>query len=105
MSSQKEILAQITKSVKSVFPEAEVILFGSRARGDSSPDSDFDLLVLLDKQKVNREDEKKVKYPLYEIEFETGKIISPLVLSKREWETRHRISPFFETVSQEGIRL
>ena len=105
MSSQKEILAQITKSVKSVFPEAEVILFGSRARGDSKADSDFDLLVLIDKEKVNREDEKKVKYPLYEIEFETGKIISPLVLSKRDWETRHPISPFFETVSQEGIRL
>ena len=36
--------------------------------------------------------------PVYEIEFETGKIISLMVLTKSDWETRHRITPFYENV-------
>lgn len=60
---------------------------------------------MLNKDRVTREDEKSVKYPLYDIEFETGQIISPLVLSKSDWENRHRITPFYENVQREGVVL
>lgn len=68
------------------------------ARGDFKEDSDFDILILLNKELITREDEKKIKYPLYDIEFETGKKISPLVLSKKDWETRHKTTPFYENI-------
>lgn len=95
----------IIDSVKTTEPNATMILYGSYARGDNRKDSDIDLLILLDKDKITRIDEKRIKYPLYEIEFETGQIISPLVLSKQDWESRHRITPFYENVNQEGIVL
>jgi uncharacterized protein len=105
MIKNKEILLMIVDSIKSTNQGATIILYGSSARGDDKKDSDIDLLILLDKEKITREDEKKLKYPLYDIEFETGKIISPLVLSKKDWETKHKITPFYENVVKEGILL
>ncbi|MCK5168888.1 MAG: nucleotidyltransferase domain-containing protein [Bacteroidales bacterium] len=95
----------IKNLVKSTEPDATIILYGSYARGDNRKDSDLDLLILLDKDKITREDEKKVKYPLYDIEFETGQIISPLVISKKDWETRHKITPFYDNILREGVIL
>lgn len=95
----------IRNSVKASAPNATVILYGSQARGDFNTESDLDILILLDKDRITREDEKRIKYPLYDIEFETGKIISPLVLSKSDWESKHKITPFYDHVSREGIVL
>ena len=102
MFNKQNLLFQIKQSVASNQPGAVVILYGSYARGDERSDSDIDVLILINKNKVTNEDERKVKYPLYEIEFETGHIISPLVLSKNDWETRHRITPFYENIKREG---
>jgi len=105
MMNEREILKKIKKTVSSQAPNAKVILYGSRARGDNRSDSDIDILILLDKKKVTREDEKRVKYPLYDVEFETGMIVSALVLSKSDWESKHKITPFYDNVSNEGIEL
>jgi uncharacterized protein len=105
MAIKDDILLQIKKTVKEVNPDAVVILFGSQARGVVNENSDFDILILLDKEKITRDDEKNVKYPLYDIEYETGKIISPLVLSKKEWEQKHKITPFYSNIVNEGILL
>ncbi|MDP3434957.1 MAG: nucleotidyltransferase domain-containing protein [Bacteroidota bacterium] len=102
MKDKNYILQIIKTSVNSTDPDAVLILYGSYARGDYRDDSDVDLLVLLDQEKITRTDEKRIKYPLYDIEFNTGTIISPLVFSKKDWETRHRITPFYENVNREG---
>jgi len=101
----REIIKKIKKTVSSKAPSAKVILYGSRARGDNRSDSDIDILILLDKKKITREDEKRVKYPLYDIKFETGMIVSALVLAKSDWESKHKITPFYDNVSREGFEL
>jgi len=88
--------------VRSTDPDAVLILYGSYARGDYREDSDIDLLVLIDKDKISRSDIKRIKYPLYDIEFNTGTIISPLIFSKKDWETKHKITPFYENILKEG---
>jgi uncharacterized protein len=105
MMADSAILITIKKLVKDIDPRAKVILYGSFARGDNNKNSDIDLLILLDKEVITYQDEKQIKYPLYDLEFETGQIISPLVLSKLDWENRHRITPFYANVKQEGIEL
>ena len=91
--------------VAGVEPDATVILYGSYARGEEREDSDIDLLVLLDKEVITLEEDRKIRYPLYDIEFETGRIISPLILPEGEWEKIHSISPFYENVKAEGVLL
>jgi predicted nucleotidyltransferase len=41
-----EIIAEMTRRIVEKFDPLQVILFGSRARGDARPDSDVDLLVV-----------------------------------------------------------
>ena len=105
MFKKTEIFFRIKDTVSGTDPNATVIVYGSYARGENHPNSDIDLLILLDKEEVTREDEKKIKYPLYDIEFDTGQIISPIVLSKSDWETRHRITPFYENIINDGVRI
>jgi len=100
--NKDHILNLIKTSVNFTDPGAIVILYGSYARGDNRKDSDVDLLILVDKDMISRTDEKRIKYPLYDIEFDTGTIISPVVYSKRDWETKHRITPFYENIVREG---
>ena len=105
MDTQSEILQLIKSSVLAAEPEATVVLYGSYARGDNSENSDIDILILIDKEKISPKDAEKVSYPLYDIEFETGRIISPLILTKKSWETKHRITPFYQNVRKEGVIL
>jgi predicted nucleotidyltransferase len=102
MADLNSILGQVKATVKAVDAKATLILYGSYARGEQHKDSDIDLLILVDKDRLTRADQKRMKYPLYELEFETGTIISPLVLSLKDWETLHRKTPFYENVTREG---
>ena len=102
MKDKDYILQLIKTSISNTEPNAILILYGSYARGDYREDSDLDILVLVDKDKITRTDQKRIKYPLYDIEFDTGTIICPLVFSKKDWETKHRNTPFYENVAKEG---
>ena len=50
-------------------------------------------------------DERRIKYPLYDLEFNTGTIISPLLLTKNAWNNIHKKTPFYENVQREGVTL
>lgn len=54
---EDEVLKSIQKKAESIMPkDAKVILFGSRARRDAKADSDWDILVLLNKDKIDEQD-------------------------------------------------
>ncbi len=94
----------IRNYINAIDPRADVILYGSRARGDERPDSDWDILILTDNA-ADLVTERKFRNILYDLELETGEALSVFVYSKSDWQTRQRITPFFHNVSREGIRI
>lgn len=81
----------------------ETKLYGSEARGDVRPDSDIDLLILVDQPDVSLHDEMAITRPLYQIELQTGVQINSFVLPKSQWG--NRVTPFFLNVENEGVAL
>jgi len=104
-NSDSKILSQIKKIVTEQEPKAKIYLFGSRSRGTANNYSDWDLLILLNKDKISQEDEQRITYPLYDLEFDMGEVISPMIYSEKEWNTKHKITPFFQNVMREGRLL
>lgn len=100
-----EILKRITSEIKKLEPEAEVYLFGSRARGDFRSDSDWDVLIVSPRNEVTLEYELILRDPILTIEMETGEVISTLVYTQKEWLAKRKHSSFFKNVLNEGIRI
>lgn len=104
MSKKDKVLLRIKKSIIKEDSNAEIILFGSRARGDNTIFSDWDILVLIDNNKTN-EIEDRFRDNLYDVELETGQIISTIVYSKDYWFNKLKYSPLYNNVNKEGIHL
>ncbi len=83
----------------------KMILFGSRARGDATPYSDMDVVVVLDEM-ANEHDIDYVSDCAWEAGFEHGVVVVPIVFTKEEWENSpERYSLLAQAVETEGILL
>ena len=102
MAKSVDILIAIKKLVEERDSSAKIYLYGSRAKGNAKKDSDWDLLILLNRDKITSEIENDITYPLYDLEFETGEIISPMVYTQKEWITKYSITSFYKNVMKEG---
>lgn len=100
-----QILNAIRDKASQILPKgAIVILFGSRARGDAREDSDWDVLILLDKDHITSQDIDDYSYPLRELGWDYNQCINTILYTKRDWDSSI-ISPFRENVIEDGIRL
>lgn len=105
MKSHKEIvMSMIKKQVKEIDSTADVILYGSRARGEERQDSDWDILILVN-SKADIETEKVFRHKLFDLELEIGEAFSTFVYNKQEWETKFWMTPLYKNVANEGIAL
>ena len=81
---EDEVLKSIQKKAESIMPkDAKVILFGSRARRDAKADSDWDILVLLNKDKIDEQDHDNYTYPLWELGWQINQMIHPVCCRKQ----------------------
>jgi len=77
----KNIARLIKQNIADIDPNAQVILFGSRARGNEKEDSDWDLLLLTD-YPMNLDKERQFRNHLYDLELEIGEPFSLFSFSK-----------------------
>lgn len=102
---KRHILNLIKKEIHDKNPNAEIILFGSKARRDGNKYSDWDILILLNEPNVGIQTEKKYREKLFNIELATGEVISTFVYSKQDWEINHAITPLYKNIKREGVHL
>lgn len=102
---QEQVIARIKEMADKILPPSATLwLYGSRARGNARPDSDYDLLILLDKDTITREDHYKYSYPLFYWGTDIGEEINTHIYTKNDWQ-RWKYAPFNENVEEDKIVL
>ena len=101
----KRVLDSIRKSLVQVLPpNATARLYGSQARGDAHRGSDWDILIVMDKDKLLPDDYYTITYPLTKLGWELGAETNPIMYTKKEWE-QSKNTPFYHNVEQDAIVL
>lgn len=82
----QQVIDNIKQVAAQVLPKGSTLyLYGSRARGDYHKDSDWDLLILLDKPKSDSSDWDNIVFPFIDMGWEIGEDISPRSRTKDQW--------------------
>ncbi len=103
--NKKNIIKQIKEVIAALDNTATAILFGSRARGNEKEDSDWDILILLPKEKVTLKDEQLFRHKLYELELKIEMPISAFVYPLHDWNTKLKYMPLHRNIDREGLIL
>jgi len=97
------LLSDIKAIVQSDYPSAEIILFGSRSRGEENADSDWDILIIVDKD-ISEREKIAINNKIFDVEITTGAVINAIIHTRSEWSSPLRQAmPFYTNVMNEGI--
>jgi len=101
--NEKNAVLEASAMLRGAFLVKEVVLFGSKARGDDDEESDIDLLVLTS-QPVSWNERKAINNALYEIQMKYDIIISTLITTVTEWnEGTFSVLPIHGEISDQGV--
>ena len=103
--SYDRVIQSIRSKAQEVLPsDATLLLFGSRARGEADEESDWDLLVLLDKEQLDQSDFGNYAFPFTDLGWDMNEMITPLIYAKKIWE-QQSFTPFYKNVERDKIVL
>ena len=100
-----ELLQRCKRAIRQVVPDADVILYGSRARGDADEYSDYDILIIVNGL-VDMALKEKILSNVYPLELETSAVLTLITYSKQQWDSPlYRAMPLHKNVDREGVLL
>jgi len=83
----KAAIREMVKRIVKQFDPEKIILFGSQARGDAGPDSDVDLLVVMEVEGSKREKRLEIRLALHDIDVSKDVIVT--TPEDFEWRSKH----------------
>jgi uncharacterized protein len=97
-----ELLVRLRHGLEQLYGErlAGVYLFGSFARGEATPESDVDILIVLDEVADYGQEIERTGHLLSELSLDYEVSISRLFVSSEAWQ--HRDSPFLSNVREQA---
>lgn len=104
----QKIVNDFLKKVEEVLGNRlrKIILYGSYARGDYNKSSDIDIMILTDLDNAEIEQYRNTISDIaFDMELETGFIISPLIKNIEKYNDRIDVIPFYMNVNKEGVIL
>jgi predicted nucleotidyltransferase len=85
---QDSVLHEIVRRLIDAYQPERIYLFGSKARGDAGPDSDYDLLLVVpDDAPPERRDGKLA----YRVLWDTGAAADVIIWERSRFERRSRV--------------
>jgi len=101
----RQLLSACSNTVKAKYPEAEIILYGSYARGQQTKESDIDLLILLH-ENITAETRKIIHSLIYDIALDKDVVISSIIKSSEKWNMPIcQATGLYQAVQREGIKV
>ena len=95
----KEIKAQLDEALKGDY---QLLLFGSRSRGDWEKFSDVDLMVILNDAANNFQTKEKIRDIIYNFSLATPYLFSVIIVPESLADNRKGFL-VFDSVEKEGI--
>lgn len=106
--TMQQLIQQYVSNIHDIYGShlRQIILYGSYARGDFRPDSDIDIMILLDLSDI---DIKKYRHQLSDMTFDFNMDydvdIKPIAKSEEHYRKWVHNYPFYSNVNREGVRL
>src|SRR4030042_4015725 len=95
-TADADLLQRCKKAIRTVVPDADVILYGSRARGDAAEDSDYDILVLVD-HPADVAIHRQLIASIFPLELESGAVLTLRAHNRDLWNSKlYKAMPFHE---------
>ena len=99
------MLRRCKRAITEAAAGADVILYGSRARGDAGEYSDYDLMVIVDGP-VDMALKEKIHEQIFPLELDSGVVLTLIVYNKQQWDLPlYRAMPLRKNVDREGVLL
>ncbi len=103
-NKEQDVIDLIRTTIHKAEPTAQIILYGSRARGDARPSSDWDILAIIDKAYLGLDERSSLEYDVWDKGLNIGEEINLFTYTKQQWESAPP-SLFKHNVMKEGILL
>ena len=101
--NEREAIREATRMLKEKFPVKEVILFGSKARGDDDPESDIDLLLLTTRP-IHWKERRSIIYALFDLGMKYDVIFSILDTTEMDYERGiFTAFPIYREIKKDGV--
>ena len=102
---EEALSAKVRNAIRKVDPDADIILYGSRARGEADPESDYDLLIVSG-EPVNLKREDLLRCKLFPIQLEYKAVLTVILISRDDWNSKlYSAMPFYQNVKTDGALL
>lgn len=107
-ATMQDLMQQYIEEVKKIYGAhiCRIILYGSYARGDFKPDSDIDIIILLDMTDLDLKlYSQQLSYMTYDFNMDHNLDIKPIAKSEEHFKKWCENYPFYANINKEGVIL